>query len=57
MICPIMSYHKEYVTTIICKKENCAWYDKNMECCCIKTITDNIDDLVKGQRTIYTGEV
>lgn len=57
MICPIMSYHKEYVTTIICKKENCAWYDKNMECCCIKTITDNIDDLVKEQRTIYTGEV
>ena len=52
-----MSYHKECVTTIICEKENCAWYDKNMECRCIKTITDNIDDLVKGQRTIYTREI
>lgn len=57
MICPIMSYHRKDVSVRMCEREDCAWYDKNMECCCIKTIADNVDDLVKGQRIIYTKEI
>ena len=29
MICPIMSFQKQYVYEVNCKEEKCAWWNKN----------------------------
>ena len=55
MICPLQSMRLN--TSCACDKEDCAWWNKEMEQCCIVTIAENVDDLIKGQRTIYTREV
>lgn len=40
-----------------CDKEECTWWNKELEQCYIVTIATNIDDLIKGQKTLYTREV
>lgn len=55
MTCPLMSKHNTgYVD---CVKEKCAWYNKYKEECCIKVLSEKIEDVAEGQRTIYTREV
>lgn len=36
--CPIMSFQKEYVSEICCRRESCAWWDDRTEQCVIKTL-------------------
>ena len=55
--CPMRMAANDFYLLQKCKKEECSWYDINNSCCCIKTIATNMDDLVKGQRIVYTKEV
>ena len=57
MFCPMISYHSENFTTIDCKKEKCAWYNKYKEECCIKTLVENIEDVSQGERYLYVREM
>lgn len=36
--CPIMSFQKEYVSEICCRRDSCAWWDDRTEQCVIKTL-------------------
>lgn len=38
MICPIISYQKEYLSRMECIEEACAFWDKERGQCCIKTM-------------------
>ena len=53
MICPMQNMRRAS-TNHSCNKKYCAWWNKELEQCCIVTIAENIDNLVRGQRTIYT---
>lgn len=55
MICPLMSIRN--ISCADCAKERCAWYNKYKEECCIKVLSEKIEDVAEGQRTIYTREV
>lgn len=54
MICPILSIEYYFED---CHKEECAWYNKNKECCCIKNLSESLEDITEGQRIIFTREV
>ena len=54
MICPILSI-KHYFED--CHKEECAWYNRNKEECCIKALSENMEEVAEGQRTIFIREV
>ena len=60
MICPIMSFQKQYAYTVNCQEENCAWWDKNCGKCAIATLAENsesVSEAAAGQRTIFIREV
>ena len=60
MICPIMSYQKQYFNEVNCQEENCAWLNKNCGKCAIATLAENselISEVAAGQRTIFVREV
>ena len=60
MLCPIMSFQKQYVYEINCKEENCAWWNKNCGKCAIATLAENsesVSEAAAGQRTIFVKEV
>lgn len=56
MLCPlkVMNHNQHY--NCECGKENCAWYNKNKEECCIKTVSESIEDVAEGQRIIFVKE-
>ena len=59
MICPIMSFQKQYGNEINCKEENCAWWNKNCGKCAIATLAENselVSEAAAGQRTIFVRE-
>ena len=33
MLCPIMSYQKEYASKIECEGDECGFYDTEEQCC------------------------
>ena len=56
MLCPIMSFQKQYAYEINCKEENCAWWNKNCGKCAIATLAENsesVSEVAAGQRTIF----
>ena len=55
MICPLIS--KGENGYVYCAREKCAWYNKYKEECCIKVLSEKIEDVTEGQRTIYIREV
>lgn len=60
MLCPVMSFQKQYVYEINCKEENCAWWNKNCGKCAIATLAENsesVSEAAAGQRTIFVREV
>lgn len=56
MICPIMSFQKQYAYEINCKEENCAWWNKNCGKCAVATLAENSESVSAGQRTIFVRE-
>jgi hypothetical protein len=56
MICPLQSM-RAIREVHSCEKEKCAWWNKELEQCCLAVIATDIDDLVKGQRTLFTREI
>ena len=59
MICPMMSFKKQYVNEINCKEEKCAWWNKNCGKCAIVTLAENsesVSEVTTGQRTIFVRE-
>ena len=60
MICPIMSFQKQYAYEVNCQEENCAWWNKNCGKCAIVTLAENsesVSEAATGQRTIFVREV
>ena len=60
MLCPVMSFQKQYVNEINCKEENCAWWNKNCGKCAVATLAENsesVSEAAGGQRTIFVKEV
>ena len=60
MICPIISFQKDYIGENECKEENCAWWNKNYGKCAIATLAENselVSEAATGQRTIFVREV
>ena len=59
MLCPVMSFQKQYVYEINCKEENCAWWNKNCGKCAVATLAENsesVSEAAAGQRTIFVRE-
>ena len=59
MICPIMSFQKQYAYEVNCQEENCAWWNKNCGKCAIATLAENsesVSEVTTGQRTIFVRE-
>lgn len=50
MICPIMSFQKQYVSKANCQEEKCAWWNKNCGKCAIVTLTENSGLISKPQQ-------
>ena len=60
MICPVMSFQRQYGYEVNCKEENCAWRNKNCGKCAIATLAENsesVSEAATGQRTIFVREV
>ena len=60
MICPMMSFQKQYASVINCQEEKCAWWNKNCGKCAIATLAENsesVSEITTGQRTIFVREV
>ena len=60
MLCPVMSFQKQYVYEVNCKEEECAWWNKNCGKCAIATLAENsesVSEAAAGQRTIFVREV
>ena len=60
MICPIMSFQRQYGYEVNCKEENCAWWNKNCGKCAVVTLAENsesVSEAATGQRTIFVREV
>ena len=59
MICPIMSFQKQYVYEVNCKEEDCAWWNRNCGKCAIATLaesSESVSEAAAGQRTIFVRE-
>lgn len=59
MICPMMSFKKQYVNEVNCQEEKCAWWNKNCGKCAIVTLAENsesVSEAATGQRTIFVRE-
>ena len=60
MLCPVMSFQKQYAYEINCKEENCAWWNKNCSKCAIATLaesSESVSEAAAGQRTIFVREI
>ena len=60
MICPMMSFKKQYVNEVHCKEKECAWWNKNCGKCAIVTLaesSESVSEAAAGQRTIFVKEV
>lgn len=60
MICPVMSFQKQYVYDVNCREEDCAWWNKNCGKCAVVTLAENsesVSEAATGQRTIFVREV
>ena len=60
MLCPVMSFQKQYAYEINCKEESCAWWNKNCGKCAVVTLAENsesVSEAAAGQRTIFVKEV
>lgn len=59
MICPIMSFQRPYNDGIYCRREKCAWWNKNCGKCAIVTLaesSESVSEAATGQRTISVRE-
>ena len=59
MICPMMSFQKQYANEVKCQEEKCAWWNKNCGKCAIVTLAENsesVSEVTTGQRTIFVRE-
>ena len=59
MICPMMSFQKQYTNEVKCQEEKCAWQNKNCGKCAIATLAENsesVSEATTGQRTIFVRE-
>ena len=59
MICPVMSFQRQYGYEVNCKEENCAWWNKNCGKCAVATLAENnesVSEAAAGQRTIFVRE-
>lgn len=57
-LCPVMSYHKQYVNQNDCTEE-CAWYDHQNENCCIFSFMKHMElmtEVCDGSRTLFVRE-
>lgn len=60
MICPMMSFQKQYINEEKCQEEKCAWWNRNCGKCAIATLAENsesVSEAAAGQRTIFVREV
>ena len=60
MMCPIMSFQKQYVNEVNCQEEKCAWWNKNCGKCAVVTLAENsesVSEAAAGQRTIFVKDV
>ena len=60
MICPMMSFQKQYVNEVKCQGKKCAWWNKNCGKCAIATLAESselVSEAATGQRTIFVREV
>ena len=60
MICPMMSFQKQYANEVKCQEEKCAQWNKNCGKCAIATLAENsesVSEAAAGQRTIFVKEV
>ena len=60
MICPVMSFQKQYAYEVNCQEENCAWWNKNCGKCAVAPLAENsesVSEAAAGQRTIFVREV
>ena len=60
MICPMMSFRKQYAYIVNCQEEKCAWWNKNCGKCAVATLAENsesVSEAATGQRTIFVREV
>lgn len=53
--CPIMSFQKECVSEICCRRDSCAWWDDRTEQCVIKTLAQK--PLAQKASPIYTDSI
>ena len=59
MICPMMSFQKQYVSEVKCQGKKCAWWNKNCGKCAVATLAENnesVSEAAIGQRTIFVRE-
>ena len=60
MLCPIMSYHKEYVSEIGCEGDECGFYDTEEQCCAAIAIARALKFVEREDRqrklNLYTEE-
>ena len=59
MICPMMSFQKQYTNEVKCQEEKCAWWNKNGGKCAIVTLaesSESVSEATTGQRTIFIRE-
>ena len=60
MICPMMSFQKQYANEVKCQEEKCAWWNRNCGKCAIVTLaesSESVSEAAAGQRTIFVKEV
>ena len=60
MLCPIMSYQKEYVSEIGCEGDECGFYDTEEQCCAAVAIARVLKFVEREDRqrklNLYTEE-
>ena len=60
MLCPIMSYQKEYVSEIGCEGDECCFYDTEEQCCAVVAIARALKFVEREDRqrklNLYTEE-
>lgn len=50
MLCPIMSYHKEYVSEIGCEGDECGFYDTEEQCCAAVAVAKALKSVKHKER-------
>lgn len=60
ILCPMMSFQKQYVNEVKCQEEKCAWWNKNCGKCAIAALAESnefVGEVATGQRMIFVKEM